>query len=159
MTVVLATRRNVGMIALSWFVARGYDVKVITDDVNVKWLAYTLGQKFVTLETMGHWDYFFSVHWHKIIPMEYLKYGAAAVNVHPCLFRYKGTNPIKRYISNQDTEASVESHYMTEIPDDGEVIAQEFFTTPICDTYADFYNVAFPSYYKILDKTMEELLK
>lgn len=157
MKIVLATRRNVGMIALSWYVAKGYDVKVITDDVNVKWLAYTLGQKFTTLETMGEFDFFASVHWHKIIPKEYLD--SRFFNVHPVLFKYRGTNPIKKYIANQDTEASVESHYMTEIPDDGKIISQEFFETPICETYSDFYNVAFPHYYKILEKTMEVLLK
>lgn len=158
MTVILYTRRNVGMIALSWFVAKGYSVRVITDDINVKWLAYTLGQQIVSFDTMGGYDFFASVHGWKVVPKKHLKEGVS-FNVHPCLGKYPGHDPIRKYIMNQDTEASVESHFMTNEVDKGEVIAQEFFTTPICETYADFYNEAFCSYYKILEATMEKLLK
>jgi methionyl-tRNA formyltransferase len=153
-TIVLLTRRNVGMYCLSYLVAKGYKVKLITDDNDVLWLGGRLGVEFVTLETMGDLDYMLSVHWHKIIPNEFLKEGRS-INIHPCLFKYKGTNPIKRYISNGDTLGSVESHYMIEEVDAGEVIHREMFQTPKIESYAEFYNLALPYYFKCLAYTLE----
>lgn len=154
MTIVLYSRRNVGIIALSYLVAKGHTVKVISDDENVLWLAGTLGCEVVDIKTMGEFDLFICVHGNKVIDKKYLVTGKF-VNVHPCLYKYRGANPIKRYIIGQDTEASVESQYMIEEVDAGEVICQEKFTTPICTRYETFYNIALPYYYKVLDRTLD----
>lgn len=156
-TVVLLTRRNVGLCALSYLVAQGLVVKVISDDENVLWMADALGCEIVTLETMDDYDLLLSVHWHKIIPVKYLN--GICVNVHPCLENgYKGKNPVLRYIQNKNTDGSVSSHYMTEIVDEGEVIHTENFITGMVETYQQFYDAAVPSYFKLLDRTLKIVL-
>lgn len=153
-TIILCTRRNVGLYSLSFLVSLGYNVRVITDDENVKWLASVLNCELVDFDTMGVCSLLLSVHWHKIIELKDLQYGRA-VNIHPCLYKYPGHNPIKKYIKNGDTQASVESHVMTDVIDEGEVIHQEFFETKKCHNYADFYNQAVDKYLKCIDRTLK----
>lgn len=155
--VILLTRRNVGIYSLSLLAALGYKVKVITDDENVKWLANVLNCELVDFETMGEYDLLLSIHWHKFIDKKYFEYGSA-INIHPCLFKYPGHNPVKQYIKNGDTQASVESHWMTEKIDEGEVIHQEFFETKKCHNYADFYNQCVDKYFKCIDRTLKQVM-
>ena len=157
MKIILYTRRNVGMYCLSHLVALGHDVSVITDDADVEWLAGRYFCPLVDLDTMGEFDLFLCIHGNKIIPKEYLVEGAMC-NIHPCLYKFKGHNPIKRYIFGQDTEATVESQWLIEEVDGGDVIHRENFKTPICKTYADFYNVALPYYIKCLDETLNRFI-
>lgn len=157
-TIILYGRRNTAMYSLSMLVALGYTVKVITDDENVAWLAKVLYcDRVFSLDSLGEFDLFLSVHGNKIIPKEYLVEGKF-VNVHPCLGKYNGRNPVKRYIENKDTEANVSSHYMIEKVDEGELIYELGFETPVCNTYADFYNVALPMYFKVIDRTLKIVL-
>lgn len=158
MTIVLYTRRNVGLIALSYLVAKGHTIKVISDDENVLWLAGTLGCEVVDIETMGEFDIFVCLHGNKIIDKKYLVTGKF-INIHPCLYKYKGHNPIKRYILNEDNHGTVESQYMIEEADAGEVIHKEDFFTGKCSNFADFYNVALPYYYKCLDATLKKIIE
>jgi len=157
MKLVLYTRRNVGMYCLSHLVALGHEVSVISDDPNVRWLAERYGCKVCNFETIGDFDVFYCIHGNRIIPEKYLEKGVF-INQHPCLYKFKGANPIKRYVLGADTEASVESHYMVKEVDAGEVIHSEHFETPICKTYADFYNVALPYYIKCLDETLNRFI-
>ena len=165
MKIILYTRRNVGMYCLSHLVALGHDVLVITDDKNVEWLAGRYDCRVISLDTMynfGMFELFLCIHGNKIVSRDILLRGwahyAEFVNIHPCLYKYKGHNPIKRYIIGKDTDATVESHYMTDVVDEGEVIHAENFTTPICSSYADFYNVALPYYIKCLDETLNRFI-
>lgn len=157
-TVVLFGRRNTGLLALSVLVAKGYVVKVVSDDENILWLAKELNCEVVNIDAMGNFDIVLSVHWDKIIPTEYFQ-NKPACNIHPLLFKYKGKNPVQKYIENKDTLASVESHYMENIVDEGEVIHQEFFYTPECKSYADFYNIALPFYFKSLSTTLDKITR
>lgn len=157
MRVVLFCRRNVGLIALSHLVSLGHEVKCVTDDDNVKWLAQRLGVELVKEETMGEYDYIFSVHWNKKIDMKYIS-GNRGINFHPCLSLYKGANPVKRYLHNMNMRGSVGAHYMNDKFDSGEVIHEEFFTTPILSDYAGFYNIAWPVYWRVIDITLNKIL-
>lgn len=157
-TIILYTRRNVGMYALSYLVANNYNVEVITDDENVLWLAKRLYCDVVDFDSMSkEFSLFLCVHGNKIIDKKYLDKGRF-VNIHPCLSKYRGHNPIKRYIENKDTEASVESHWMTEEVDGGEVICRLKFKTTVCNSYADFYNQCVDKYFKIIHRTLELVL-
>lgn len=154
MKIVFYGRRNMGMNVLAYLVAKGYEVKVISDD-TVAELAKMLGCPVVNFETMGDFDLFICCHGNKIIDKKYLN--GKFINIHPCLYKYKGHNPTKRYIENKDESGSVESQWMVEEIDAGEVIHQEFFTTPVVTTFAEFYNIAAPYYYRCIDKTLEKL--
>lgn len=154
-TIILYTRRNVGLCALSFLVAKGFNVKVISDDENILWMAEKLLCDVVELDSMGGFDLFICCHGNKIIPEKYLQ-EKKFINVHPCL-KYKGHNPIKRYIANGDTEGSVEVQWLINEVDAGEVIHGEYFSTPVIQDYASFYNIALPFYFKAISKTLELL--
>lgn len=158
MKIILYTRRNVGLYCLSHLVALGHEVKVVTDDDNVKWLAGRYRCKLVDLETMGEFDLAISIHWNKIIPDKYLKSGIWA-NIHPALYLFRGKNPIKKYMEEKRRLGSVESHYMTSVVDGGEVIHQEFFHTPVITDYTQYYDIAIKFYFKTLDETLNKILK
>ena len=156
MTIILYCRRNTGLCALSYFVAAGHKVKVITDDVDIIVLAYDLGVPIIDENTMGEYDLIVSVHWNKIIKDVYLA-GKKSFNVHPCLFKYKGKDPIARYIKNKDIVGSVAAHRMTSVVDEGEVLCEWKFYTGIVEGYAEFYNLALPYYFKTFDLAMKKL--
>ena len=158
-TIILYANRNVGLAALCYLKAKGYDVMVITEDENVEWMARRFG--IPVLPNIGYikkisFDLCLCVHGKKIIPKECLVENKM-VNIHPCLYKYKGHNPIKRYIFGQDTDATIEAQWLIEEVDGGDVIWRENFKTPICNNYADFYNVALIYYYKCLEQTLKIL--
>lgn len=154
---MLYARRNVGLVALSYLKGRGYNVSVISDDADVLWLAKDYGCEILYLNNNKEYDLFISVHGNQIIKKPYLVEGKM-VNIHPCLFKYKGKDPISRYIQNKDVIATVESHYMIEKVDMGEVIHREKFETlDGVQSHAEFYNIALPFYIKCLSKTLELL--
>jgi methionyl-tRNA formyltransferase len=153
-TIVLYGRRNTAAMCLVYLVAKGYNVKVVSDDMNVLWMAEKLKVEVRRMEERGYFDMLLCVHGRHIFSYEELVQ-APHVNIHPALEKYRGHNPIKSYIENKDIDGSVSSHYMVEEVDAGKVIHTEYFETPICHSYADFYNVAYPYYIKLLDKTLE----
>ena len=152
-TIIFYGRTQVGSVVLSYLVAKGYKVKVIPEDDIIRALCDYYHSEIVTLDTMGEFDLFVCCHGEKIIPAKYLQEGKF-VNIHSCLWKYKGKDPIHRYITNKDTEASIESHYMVEEVDAGEVISRVLFTTPIVSTYGEYFNIALPYYYKCIDETL-----
>jgi methionyl-tRNA formyltransferase len=156
MKIVFYGARNTGMVVLTYLVAKCHDVVCIPEDQNLLDLCEALEVPVVTLDTMGDYDLFVCCHGKKIIPGRYLKKGRC-INIHPCLFKYKGHNPIKRYIENCDTLGSVESLYMTDAVDDGEVIQRFEFDTPVCNSYAEFYNIALPYYFWCIDTTLRSI--
>jgi len=155
-TIILYCRRNVGMCIIPYIVAKGFGVKVISDDEDVLWMAESLGLEIVTLDSMGEFDWFICVHGTTILKKEQLKEGRM-LNVHPCLFKYRGKNPIAKYILNEDEEGSVEVQYMVEQVDAGEVIHREDFYTGKVKTFELFYNIALPFYFKAIDRAFEKL--
>lgn len=158
--IVLYCRRNVGVIALTYLVAKGHDVLVISDDHMVFLVADELGVGKSELELIPTLDFdlFLCVHGNKILPESYLREGKM-VNIHPCLYKYPGANPIKKYIKNGDELGSVESHYMTDEVDKGEVIYRQDFATGKCNTFADFYNVALPMYIFTIQRTLNKIFE
>ncbi len=154
--IVLYTRRNTGLYALSYLMAKGFKVKVITDDYFVHKLAVYLGCELVDLSNMGEFDFFLCVHGDKVIGEQYLE-DKKFINIHPCLGKYKGHNPIKRFIQNKDTYASVDAHYMTNVVDEGEVICSVQFATGEIKNHAEFYNVAVPFYYICFENIIEKI--
>ncbi|HEY6435057.1 MAG TPA: formyltransferase family protein, partial [Ignavibacteriaceae bacterium] len=114
------------------------------------------GCELVDLESIGEFDLVISVHWNKIIPIKYFN-GKPAFNIHPCLDLYRGKNPVKKYIENKNRISSITSHYMIEEVDAGAEIYSETFFTGVVNTYQEFYDIALPFYFRVLNKTLEIL--
>jgi len=98
---------------------------------------------------IGAYDLLVCVHGREIVPKEFLdslEYGG--LNVHPCLWKYKGADPIGRLIKNKDSMASVGCHRMTEKVDEGEVMCETKVKLPITGdlTTPDVYRILYPLY-------------
>lgn len=155
--IILYANRNVGVAALCYLKARGYDLLIITEDKDVEWMARRF--RLPVLPSIDYlrkinYDLFLCVHGRKIIPKECLVENKM-VNIHPT--KYNGHNPVKKYIENEDTDGCTRAIRMVEDVDAGELLHQENFKTPICNNYADFYNVALIYYYKCLEQTLKIL--
>lgn len=149
-------KSQVGLVVLLDLLANGFDVKVMPNDDIIRNAAFYLHLAIVNLETMGEFDYFFSCHGERIVPMKYLE-GKVAVNMHDCLYKYKGQTPVQRYMDNGDTQASIESHHMIAKVDEGPVIHQVFFETPKVKTFGEYYNLALPRYLDCIEGTLTKL--
>lgn len=158
-TILLYCRRNTGIYALMFLVAKGFRVIVVTDDENVMAVAKSLECLVTKFEhiPMIAYSLLLCVHGNRILPKQWLD-GNLCVNVHPCLEKgYKGANPINKYIAFGDKWADVSSHYMVEQVDEGEIIEVERFYTGKVVDFANFYNIAAFHYLVLIDKTLNKL--
>lgn len=164
MKILLYTRRNVGLYCLSHLIALGHGVVVMTDDTHVQKLATRYGCKVIG---NGDWnemsatnfELLLSIHGDKKVPKGFYKEGAA-INIHPCLSKYKGKDPISRYIKDKEIFGTVESHWMTDIIDEGGgIYSTPEFLTGECKTHAEFYNVAVPFYFYCLEYTLNKIIQ
>lgn len=155
MRIVFYGRTQVGSVVLSYLVAKGHEVKIIPEDEIIKSLGNMYGLEEVTFKTMEPFDVFVSCHGEKFVPNTDRRY----INMHSCLWKYKGKDPISRYIANKDTDASIESHFMTDKFDEGEVINRQLFKTPVVKTHGEYFNLALPHYYKCIDETLKRFNK
>ncbi|OHA68515.1 MAG: hypothetical protein A3A27_01700 [Candidatus Wildermuthbacteria bacterium RIFCSPLOWO2_01_FULL_47_18] len=152
--------RQAGMIQLLTLLALGHKVVCVVpvDDI-VEIAAKDLGlevQKpkdinddaFVGyLEKLGA-DLFVCCHGRQIIKPRILKM-VKAINTHPCLYKYKGAEPIRRLLEDKNTKASVAVHWMIEKVDEGGVIVENFKEVT-STTVEGVYNELYPLYSKTL---------
>lgn len=157
-TIIFYGRTQVGAVVLSYLVAKGFTVKVIPEDGLTRDLCKYYNLEIVNLDTMGDFDLFICCHGEKIIPEKYLTPGKF-INMHSCLWKYKGQNPIKRYMANKDTDASIESHFLIKEVDTGQVIVRVLFNTPVIKSYGEYFNLAIPYYLRCIDETLKALEK
>ena len=158
--IILYGRRNTGMIALLYLKARGYNV-VVADDSD--WLVRAVASNLGVLVTNTDmelftktFDLFICVHGTRIFTPDELVVGKM-VNIHPCLWKYKGKDPISRYIQNKDELGSVESHFIVKKVDAGDVICRTEFLTGVVKTHEEFYNTALPFYTTVIGDTLHKL--
>jgi len=109
-------------------------------------------------ELLAHSDLLVSVHGREIVPKELFRLPRlGSINVHPCLYRYKGANPIARLLQDGCTQASVGVHRMTENIDEGEVLVEEFVDVEGSRSAEEVYNVLYPFYAIVLLKAIDKL--
>lgn len=93
-------------------------------------------------------DLFVCCHGRQILKPRILKM-VKAINTHPCLYKYKGAEPVRRLLEDKNTRASVAVHCMVEKVDEGEVIVENF--KEVTSTTAEgVYNELYPLYSKTL---------
>ncbi|HHE39967.1 MAG TPA: hypothetical protein ENL10_00500 [Candidatus Cloacimonetes bacterium] len=117
--------------------------------------------KFIDLVSKS--DLLVSVHGREVVPPEILKKPLmGCINAHPCLYKYKGANPIERLLIDNNTRASVGVHYMAEKVDAGEVIVEKFVDVPGKNTIVEVYNELYPYYaltiLEAINKIQDEIL-
>ena len=103
-------------------------------------------------------DLLVSVHGREIIPSEMLKIPSlGCINVHPCLYQYKGSSPVEKLLRDGNTKASVGVHYMTEDVDSGEVITELFIDVSGKKTVEEVYNTLYPYYILSILKAIDKI--
>lgn len=97
-------------------------------------------------------------HARKILK-KYLIDTIPSINLHPCLYAYKGGHPIQRLIAEKNSRASVACHWMIEKVDAGEVIVERFIQIKgvAQKSEAEVYNELYPLYTQVLIESLEKL--
>jgi folate-dependent phosphoribosylglycinamide formyltransferase PurN len=166
LSVVFCGGKQAGCIGLLTIIANGYGIKgVVAYDSTVEALAKKLGLPTYSSikqpeveRLLFDSDLLVSTHAREIIPRKLLALPhMGGVNVHPCLYRYKGANPVERLLQDGGTQASVGVHRMTEIIDEGEVLAEEFVDVTGRKSVGEIYNELYPLYATALLKALRIL--
>lgn len=103
-------------------------------------------------------DLLVSVHGREIVSKDLLcmpKYGA--INVHPYLYKYRGSSPIKRALEDKNYKASVGVHRMVEEVDAGDTIIEKFINVKGLKTEIEIYNKLYPYYSLVLIEAINKL--
>jgi methionyl-tRNA formyltransferase len=145
---VVFAYHNVGVRCLSVLLAHGVDIKlVVTHRDNPKetiWfdsvaeLAALHGIPAITPDNPNmpdvvaqiralHPDFFFSFYYREMLKRELLEIPwRGALNMHGSLLpKYRGRVPVNWAIIHGETETGATLHYMTEKPDNGNIVAQQ----------------------------------
>lgn len=105
-------------------------------------------------------DLLICVHGLEVVPKALLELPRlGGINVHPCLYAYKGLHPIERLLRDGSRRASVGVHRMTERIDVGEVLVEEFVDIGPRRTIEEVYNLLYPLYATVLFKALQEVHK
>jgi hypothetical protein len=161
MKIVFYGGEKVGMASLLTLLARrnerNYDIIVIREDPLIEKIAVIFNLETISFEDINKTSFnlLVCVHGDKLIPKNILdEHLDACINIHPCLYKYKGNHPVERYIQNKDMYGSVGCHFMTETPDTGDVLLELFFDTPVLSCCEEFYMLALPYYVEIVDRVV-----
>jgi len=123
------------------------NVKEVKDINDAEFVEYLHGLKP---------DLLVCCHGRQILKKDILSIGC--INLHPCLYKYKGASPIERLLKDKEKKASVGVHWMIEEVDKGEVIEEEFLEVK-GETPAEVYNKLYPIYSKVLMKAIDKIKK
>ena len=109
MRVVFLGGRQAGLVGLLTVISHGCDVIAIVprdnivEEVSAK-LGYPMFDSVKSNEVrrlLHDTDLLISVHSKEIVPADLLDIPRlGGINVHPCLYKYKGANPISRFIAD-----------------------------------------------------------
>lgn len=166
MKVCMMIGKQAGMIGLLTILAKRIDVEGVVSYGSIAWeirrifgirdykSIFNRHFKHVLKES----DLLVSVHGHEVATKEILELPRiGCINVHPCLYKYKGADPIKRLLKDGATRASVGVHWMTEDVDSGDVIVEKFIDIPDCKTVVDVYNELYPLYSLALFEAIDKI--
>jgi len=147
MKIVFYGGQRAGIVVLLYLLAKQHEVVVVAVDSFVEGIARLFGLKMISVDDIAgeHFHVLVCCHGRRMIPGMVLDFHVC-INIHPCLSKYKGADPIGRYMENKDTCGSVGCHFMTGEVDAGDVIHEVFFDTPVVASYCEFYNIALPFY-------------
>jgi UDP-2,4-diacetamido-2,4,6-trideoxy-beta-L-altropyranose hydrolase len=164
--VIFLGGKQAGCIGLLTLRARGCAITgVVAYDDTVQELATMLGiPTFSSIERpevkdlLSRGDLLVSMHGREVVPRKLFQLPRlGGINVHPCLYRYKGANPVGRLLRDGCPLASVGVHRMTEDIDEGEVLTEEFVDVAGKQSPEEVYNVLYPYYSLALLRALQVL--
>lgn len=103
-------------------------------------------------------DLLVCVHGRAILKAETLRaVRLGGINVHPCLYKYKGARPVERLLADGETRGSVGVHWMTEEVDQGPVLVEHFVDVTGLRTPVEVYNGLYPLYARSLKDALDAI--
>lgn len=159
--------KQAGMIGLLTILSKKHQVVAVTSystdfsEVSAKFSIPTYvtikDKEFIKKSSQS--DIIFCVHGREKVSQELInltKY-KIAVNVHPYLYKYKGTNPINRALNDNCYKASVGSHYMTDEYDKGNIIEEQFIDIKNATNAIEVYNQLYCLYSIVISDTLDKI--
>lgn len=106
-------------------------------------------------------DFIFSFYYRDMVGKDILGIPAkGCINLHGSLLpKYRGRCPLNWAVINGEKETGVTLHYMTEKPDNGDILAQEKFAIGTNDTAKDVHMNATRAAAKLLKAALPKLRK
>jgi methionyl-tRNA formyltransferase len=146
--------KNINIISI---VSYDMNLDIVADELRIKRYKSIKDKHF--LSDLSNSDLLISVHGREIVTKDILFIPRkGCINVHPCLYKYKGANPVQRLIEDKNPLASVGVHFMTEKVDEGKVIVEEFVNLREVNTVEGIYNILYPYYSIALSKAIDSLI-
>lgn len=136
----------------------GYDehVRRLTQVLQLPLFSSVREQKLQTC--LREADLMVCVHGRERVPKTLLDLPRlGGINVHPCLYSYKGASPIERLLKDNNPRASVGVHKMEEEVDRGEVLTEEFVNVSEQRSVVGVYNALYPFYATTLLRVIEQM--
>lgn len=169
MKIVFYGGETAGLIVLLTLIAKAQNIQyVIPEDEKVRQAAEAFHLKILDkfflddenfLENLkDNIDLFICCHGREILSARLVN-SLKCINLHPCLYKYKGAKPVVRLIAEGNTKASVASHLMTDKVDSGETIVEIFKEIHnVSDkSEAEVYNELYSLYCQVIIKTLEKI--
>ncbi len=161
--------QTAGLVVLLTLLAKDYDIVfVIPEDELINHAAKLfklkiksklfLNKKSFIKELKERVDLLICCHGREILPNE-LIHNLKCINLHPCLYKYKGARPVMRLIKDKNPKASVGSHWMVSKVDSGSVILEKFkkIKSVQSKTEAEVYNELYPVYVEVIIESLKKL--
>lgn len=102
-------------------------------------------------------DVLLSVHGREVVKLDLLRLPKiGCINIHPYLYKYKGSNPVQRALKDKEFKASVGAHIMDEKIDNGKVLAEEFIDVSGMNSVDEIYNKLYPVYSIVILKSLNK---
>ncbi len=182
MKAVVLAYNNIGCEGIKALLGNGFEIQAVfthKDDPNeniwfqsVAELASEKGIPLYAPANINHplWvakikkmnpDFIFSFYYRDMVGKDILGIPAkGCINLHGSLLpKYRGRCPLNWAVINGEKETGVTLHYMTEKPDNGDILAQEKFAIGTNDTAKDVHMNATRAAAKLLKAALPKLRK
>lgn len=182
MKAVVLAYNNIGCEGIKALLGNGFEIQAVfthKDDPNeniwfqsVAELASEKGIPLYAPANINHplWvakikkmnpDFIFSFYYRDMVGKDILGIPAkGCINLHGSLLpKYRGRCPLNWAVINGEKETGVTLHYMTEKPDNGDILAQEKFAIGTNDTAKDVHMNATKAAAKLLKAALPKLRK
>ncbi|MBN3039643.1 MAG: hypothetical protein JW867_00785 [Candidatus Omnitrophica bacterium] len=138
--------------------AVSYDSELtgLIEKFNIRVFSTVKDKKFI--EYLKISDLLLSIHGREVVDENILNIPRlGAVNLHPFLYKYKGKEPVRRALEEENYKASVGAHVMTKDLDCGQVLVEEFKDVSGAKSVEEVYNRLYPLYSLVTLKAIEAL--
>lgn len=172
MKIIFYGGKQAGLIGLLSIKAAGHKIAcVVPADETVEMAAKKLklrvfkpkdinSKKSIDFLRKFNCDLLVCCHGRKILEKSLLELPKkGCINVHPCLFKYKGAGPIGRLLADGGKKASVGIHFMTEKIDCGKTLVEKFISIGDEKNVLEVYNILYPLYAIAIIEAIEKLEK